>query len=177
MKIEHITKLILKFIGGGIIKFPTRFLKWIIVEPCDGGDDGGDDTPSSINLDDFKNFNISVVNDYYVDYNVGDIIPLDELLNVSPVDVLKALTSLTNNAEVFSDPSIHFYDNKSEENGSCNHHIIIYPNGLINDTGYNIEISTSREYTDGDEAYYENYSINLIFNGETLEVTNVYQSG
>lgn len=47
MKIEHISKLILKFIGGGIVNFPTRFLKWIKVESCDcngGGDDSGDDS-------------------------------------------------------------------------------------------------------------------------------------
>lgn len=176
MKIENITKLILKFIGGGTIKFPTCFLKWVIIEPCDGGGDGGD-TPSSMSLDDFENFNISVSNDYYVNYNIGDIIPLDEFLDVSSVDVLKALTSLSNNSDNFADPSVYLYDNKSEENSYCNHSIIIYPNGLNNENGYNIEINTDREYTEGDEAYHENYSIYLAFNGETLEVINITQSG
>lgn len=175
MKLNTIKQLILRFIGWGKIQIPTRFLKSVDIESPDINQ--GEDTPGSISLNDFENFNISLANDYYVNYNIGDIIPLDELLNVSSVDVLKALTSLSNNLEIFSDPSIYFYDNKSEETGSCNHNIIIFPNGLINEMGYNIEINTNREYTNGDEAYYESYSIYLIFNGETLEVVNINQGG
>lgn len=46
MKFINIKKLIIKFIGGGIIKFPTRFLRWVIIDgendEEEGGGGGGD---------------------------------------------------------------------------------------------------------------------------------------
>ena len=43
MKFTNIKQLIIKFMGGGIINFPTRFLRWVKIEGnIDGSDDGGD---------------------------------------------------------------------------------------------------------------------------------------
>lgn len=52
MKIENPIKLIIKFFGGGLINFPTRHIRWIKVEPVNGGD-----TPSGdITIDDVVKF-------------------------------------------------------------------------------------------------------------------------
>ena len=40
MKFTNIKKLIIKFMGGGLINFPTRFLRWVKIEG-DTEDDGG----------------------------------------------------------------------------------------------------------------------------------------
>ncbi len=45
MKFTNIKQLIIKFMGGGIINFPTRFLRWVKIEgDTDGSDDGGGDS-------------------------------------------------------------------------------------------------------------------------------------
>lgn len=45
MKFINIKQLIIKFMGGGIINFPTRFLRWVKIEgDTDGSDDGGGDS-------------------------------------------------------------------------------------------------------------------------------------
>ena len=168
MKIEHITKLILKFIGGGTIKFPTCFLKWIIVEPCDG--DGGD-TPGSMSLDDFKNFNISVPdNMYWVNRNIGDIVQLDEILNVSSIDVFRALTSLNVDSDTEIFPSMVFTIMNGVEGGMYRHNITISPK---NNLGFNIDITTNGDYVEGDMAIHEYCNMHLYFNGETLEIINI----
>ena len=41
MKYINIKKLLIKFMGGGLINFPTRFLKWIKIDGDAEGDDGG----------------------------------------------------------------------------------------------------------------------------------------
>lgn len=47
MKFTNIKQLIIKFMGGGIINFPTRFLRWVKIEgDTDGSDDGGGDEPT-----------------------------------------------------------------------------------------------------------------------------------
>ena len=43
MKYTNIKKLLIKFFGGGLINFPTRFLRWVIIEGDSDGDDGEDD--------------------------------------------------------------------------------------------------------------------------------------
>lgn len=44
MKFTNIKKLLIKFFGGGLISFPTRFLRWVIIEgDSSGSDDGGGD--------------------------------------------------------------------------------------------------------------------------------------
>lgn len=41
MKFKNIKKLLIKFFGGGLISFPTRFLRWVIIEgDTDSSDDG-----------------------------------------------------------------------------------------------------------------------------------------
>lgn len=189
MKIENITKLILKFIGGGIIKFPTRFLKWVIIEPCNcdgggdsGGDSGGDggDTPSSINLDDFRNFTIGIVDDYYnnADYNVGDVIPITNFFNVSSMDIFKGLSVLGNNGNDNNNrPEIIFYAENTYENESFYHNINISPLG----DGFQINVTTERSYTDEEtsEQVTEYYSAQLIVDvdDETLEINNIGEGG
>lgn len=48
MKFTNVKQLIIKFMGGGLINFPTRFLRWVKIdgdaEGDDGGGDGGDDS-------------------------------------------------------------------------------------------------------------------------------------
>lgn len=41
MKFTNISKLLIKFIGGGLVNFPTRYLKEVEVEAEDGENDGG----------------------------------------------------------------------------------------------------------------------------------------
>ena len=43
MKYINIKKLLIKFMGGGLINFPTRFLRWIKIDGDAEGDDGGND--------------------------------------------------------------------------------------------------------------------------------------
>ena len=42
MKYTNIKKLLIKFMGGGLINFPTRFLRWIKIDGDAEGDDSGD---------------------------------------------------------------------------------------------------------------------------------------
>lgn len=53
MKYTNIKKLLIKFMGGGLINFPTRFLRWIKIdgdaEGDDGGGSGGDDGGGNAN--------------------------------------------------------------------------------------------------------------------------------
>lgn len=41
MKYTNIKKLLIKFMGGGLINFPTRFLRWVKIDGDAEGDDGG----------------------------------------------------------------------------------------------------------------------------------------
>lgn len=44
MKFTNVKQLIIKFMGGGLINFPTRFLRWVKINgDTDGSDDGGGD--------------------------------------------------------------------------------------------------------------------------------------
>lgn len=44
MKFTNIKQLIIKFMGGGLINFPTRFLRWVKINgDTDDSDDGGSD--------------------------------------------------------------------------------------------------------------------------------------
>ena len=49
MKFTNVKQLIIKFMGGGLINFPTRFLRWVKITgdtEDDGGGDGGGDGDS-----------------------------------------------------------------------------------------------------------------------------------
>lgn len=174
MKIEHVHKLILKFMGGGIVNFPTRFLKWIKVESCDcdgGGDEGGD-SQDTIALEDFYNFYISVLNNNYPDTYRGDeILQISDLFDVPNINIFKGLLSL-GNVEINDNIDMNFsninYDSDSGE--EYNHYITIHPHG--NGEFYSIEISTTHTVLDDNEnptTY--TYSIGLNYDGEnTLTV-------
>ena len=44
MKFTNVKQLIIKFMGGGLINFPTRFLRWVKINgDTDGSDGGGGD--------------------------------------------------------------------------------------------------------------------------------------
>ena len=44
MKFTNVKQLIIKFMGGGLINFPTRFLRWVKINgDIEGDDDGGGD--------------------------------------------------------------------------------------------------------------------------------------
>lgn len=50
MKYTNIKKLLIKFMGGGLINFPTRFLRWIKIDGDAEGDDGGGESSDSESL-------------------------------------------------------------------------------------------------------------------------------
>lgn len=182
MKIEHIHKLILKFMGGGIVNFPTRFLKWIKVESCDcdggGGDDGGGDeggdSQDTITLEDFNSFYISVLNNNYVDtYQGNDTLQLSDIFEVPNINILKGLLTLgMGNVEANPDTYMHFNESKDDsehENGFYEHAIEIHPSS---GEYYNIEINTVHTLTNNEnESVSYTYSIVFNYDGEdTLTV-------
>ena len=183
MKIEHINKLILKFIGGGIVNFPTRFLKWIKVESCgcngeDGdNDDSGGDSSNCMTIEDFADFNISVAyNDYVNNYESEQIVPIEELLNVSSLKVLNALLSLGANNQTYYNNTIYLYDEQNTESGSYSHSIALIPNGQNSESGVNININTT--YFENETSVYENYYVDLLLKDDnTLEIINIGYSG
>ena len=182
MKIEHITKLILKFIGGGIVNFPTRFLKWIKVESCDcnggnddsGGDSGGD-SQDSVALEDFGAFYISVLDDDYPsNYEAEQVLELTDFFEVPNINLLKGLLDLARNNEANSDPSLFFTEYKDDPNnaeGWYNHSITIYPQG--GESG-NIEVSTSHSYLDDGETRTDTYDIAFYYDSDTGSLTVSY---
>lgn len=179
MKIEHITKLILKFMGGGIVNFPTRFLKWIKVESCDcdggggddeGGDEGGD-SQDTITLEDFNSFYISVLNNNYPDTYRGDeTLQISDLFDVPNINIFKGLLNL-GNMEINDNIDMNFSNiNYDPDSGDeYNHSITIHPHG---GEFYDIEINTRKIVLDDNEnptTYI--YSIGLRYDGEdTLTV-------
>ena len=51
MKFTNVKQLIIKFMGGGLINFPTRFLRWVKINgDTDGSDDGGGGSGDSESL-------------------------------------------------------------------------------------------------------------------------------
>lgn len=67
MKFTNVKQLIIKFMGGGLINFPTRFLRWVKIngdndDSDDGGDGGGSDGGSSVDINTILD-NISIKDD------------------------------------------------------------------------------------------------------------------
>ena len=56
MKFTNIKQLIIKFVGGGIINFPTRFLRWVKIN---GDVDGSNDGENNQNMLDYFPFDFS----------------------------------------------------------------------------------------------------------------------
>lgn len=72
MKIQNPIKLIIKFFGGGLINFPTRHIRWIKVEP----DNGGDIPSGDITIDDVVKFiHDDISNPNVFPYTTWDSIP------------------------------------------------------------------------------------------------------
>ena len=112
MKFINIKQLIIKFMGGGIINFPTRFLRWVKIEgDTDGSDDGGgdsggggDDTPFVIRFK-TENFPLDDTNvlTNAVDRNKG--YTLDEIFEMSDNTFQNLIDLWKANANVISDIS------------------------------------------------------------------------
>lgn len=84
MKIQNPIKLIIKFFGGGLINFPTRHIRWIKVEP----DNGGDIPSGDITIDDVVKFihdDIENVEPGLFPYTTWDEIPEYEDANVDVI--------------------------------------------------------------------------------------------
>lgn len=172
MKIEHITKLIIKFIGGGIIKFPIKFLKNVDIE--------GNDTLDYINIKDLEDINISIVNDRYFENNtVGKTFEIDELLNIEPFDTFIKIMSLkTNYGFAFDVKNTHSESyNGYNKQSTYNHTITLNPNK----TEYNIELITTTSYVyqpgyNGPMEWGNKYVTQLILNEQNLlEVKNIIE--
>lgn len=91
MKYTNIKKLLIKFMGGGLINFPTRFLRWIKIDgDSDGSDGGGDDsgggdsTPTEVYIK-FKAENFGIRDADYVPDTVDRSkgYSLDEIFDTS----------------------------------------------------------------------------------------------
>ena len=74
MKFTNVKQLIIKFMGGGLINFPTRFLRWVKINgDSDGSDDGGDDGGGGGTIDKFylklNRENLHLDDMYYTDFD------------------------------------------------------------------------------------------------------------
>lgn len=72
MKFTNLSKLLIKFIGGGLVNFPTRYLKEVEVEAEGGENDGG----GSGNNDDELISNTKKIYASYVNGHSGEETPL-----------------------------------------------------------------------------------------------------
>lgn len=91
MKFTNVKQLIIKFMGGGIINFPTRFLRWVKIngdsEDDSGSDDGGGGSGSMSMYDAW----MKVFGDFKVVQND------DSILTVKPaLAVINASYDVTN---------------------------------------------------------------------------------
>ena len=170
MKIEHITKLIIKFIGGGIIKFPIKFLKNVDIE--------GNDTLDYINIKDLEDINITIVNDKYFKNNtVGKTFQIDELLNIEPFDAFTKIMSLKTNYDFVFNTTNSYSENYNGYNTQTiyNHTITLKPGK----TEYNIELITTTEYKyeagyNGPMEWNSKHVTQLMLNEQNLlEVKNI----
>lgn len=82
MKYTNIKKLLIKFMGGGLINFPTRFLRWIKIDgDADGNDGGGGGDDSGDNNDVFF-VPATIQPKYFI--NAGSDEPIDIKNYISP---------------------------------------------------------------------------------------------
>lgn len=93
MKYTNIKKLLIKFMGGGLVNFPTRFLRWVKIDGDAEGDDGGGGDDSGDNSDIFFS-PISIQPSYFViDDEIVDIKDIT-VNNISNGDFLYSKESL-----------------------------------------------------------------------------------
>ena len=118
MKYTNIKKLLIKFMGGGLINFPTRFLRWIKIDgdaegdDSGGGEGGGGGASVDELIDDAKNLVIKITQsgynkvypnegapykssfDLYENENNFDqmiSVPIENYLDISNMDVYKII--------------------------------------------------------------------------------------
>ena len=128
MKLTNIKQLIIKFMGGGIINFPTRFLRWVKIDGIsDGSDDGGGgggggDASIDELMEAFGNFDISInpagaeamASSEYLDngsknsFSYGYTptanavsVPIENYINVTNWDVYKLLMAIQHDQTLF----------------------------------------------------------------------------
>lgn len=174
MKFTNVKQLIIKFMGGGLINFPTRFLRWVKINgDSDGSDDGGSGGGGSSDsiIDAISNFSIKIKKDKsgffsstgepvsgvdYVDSyyskeqqpeSLGELTPIEEYFDISNMDVFVALCNL-----VKSNDSIAFsynYNNEVELQLSKSDLLSGYSNEgcikIYRTTGYNQEKGDYRD--------------------------------
>ena len=183
MKYTNIKKLLIKFMGGGLINFPTRFLRWVKIDgdaDSDGGSDDGEDgsennsniffqlaaiQPSKYEvylsenepptLIDIKNLDLNTFIDYYENgKNINFVYSKEELTKLGfSLEELEAL-------ENFDINNIEFTENNSIRiDGSIiRNNFIIYDLSLINDdTGYIIIEINKIHYTSNNNYYITRY--------------------
>ena len=125
MKFTNVKQLIIKFMGGGLINFPTRFLRWIKIDGDADGNDGGDSGEggeggdASIDglIDNAKNLVIKITqsgynkvypneggpykssfDEYENEDNFDKMIsvPIENYLDISNMDVYKIIMNFVN---------------------------------------------------------------------------------
>ncbi len=81
MKFTNVTQLIIKFMGGGLINFPTRFLRWVKINgDTDDSDDGGGGSGNNSNT--FFQLATIQPNRYMVVPPDGDTLALIDIENL-----------------------------------------------------------------------------------------------
>lgn len=170
MKIQNINKLILKFIGGGIIKVPVKYIKGVDIETNDNSD--------FIEVKDLEDINISIVNDRYFENNtVGKTFQIDELLNIEPFDTFTKIMLLKTNYDFVFNTTNSYSENYNGYNTQTiyNHTITLKPGK----TEYNIELITTTEYKyeagyNGPTEWNSKHITQLMLNEQNLlEVKNI----
>ena len=105
MKYTNIKKLLIKFMGGGLINCPTRFLRWIKIDGDAEGDDGGGSSDSSndFDIDRFKEAFIDI-NNYAGEFSYQN-------LTANKIKIPDAFVkySYDDNAVIFEDTDIYEY--------------------------------------------------------------------
>lgn len=75
MKFTNLTKLIIRFLGGGKIDFPTSNLREVEIEPFDSEGSGGNENSGEFDLDAFKQDIVDNINKF-----VDDPITTDNII-------------------------------------------------------------------------------------------------
>lgn len=78
MKVQNPTKLDIFFKGGGIIKFPTKHLRHVDIEPVDNSDDGDNENVTLITSEEYTQTGIAIYTREQIDnYDNNEDLTLD----------------------------------------------------------------------------------------------------
>lgn len=183
MKYTNIKKLLIKFMGGGLINFPTRFLRWIKIDGDAKGDDsgGGSDGGSQEELD-FINQAVNIIKNS-TDSNFMTISTYDDIKTEIPPEVQKigdennadyVFSLFVRNPDTGDGGGILLFLTEDEFNIVWNITIAStksYLKGYIelNDTnGYDYNNKSSNKYLNFDFVFL------LVNDAETLVLDDVY---